>query len=83
MVDVSKNIIAFSATDDLGRSRVYVYGYKADSGFFEKAELSLSEQYADAVRLMWIGNHFYVISASEIAAYTMDIFAPTATLAIY
>lgn len=83
MVDAGKNLIAFSATDDLGRSRVYVYGYTADKGFYERAELTLSEQYADSVRLMWIGNHFYVISESEVAAYTMDIFAPTATLTIY
>lgn len=83
MVDAGKNLIAFSATDDLGRSGVYVYGYTADKGFYERAELTLSEQYAASVRLMWIGNHFYVISESEVAAYTMDIFAPTATLTIY
>ena len=59
MVDAGKNLIAFSATDDLGRSGVYVYGYTAGKGFYERAELTLSEQYAASVRLMWcsVGLH--------------------------
>ena len=81
MVDGTKNIIAFAAANDYGKYHVYIYGYTPEKGFYERAEIDIGGGYWDAsARFMWIGDHFYIITKSEIYAYSMDIFAPTGSL---
>lgn len=80
MVDYEKNIIAFVAADDYGVSRMYVYGYDADNGFFLKNETVLETKYAYNARFVWIGEYFYLVTQNDITAFAMADFAKTAFL---
>ncbi len=79
MVDYDKNIIAFSVKGNYLGTNVLIYGFNEKRGFFERAELKL-DQTKDNVRFLWIDKYFYIVSESEIYAYSIDFFAPTATL---
>ncbi len=78
MVDYAKNIIAFVAADDYGVSRMYVYGYDADNGFFLKNETVLEIKYAYNARFVWIGEYFYLVTQNDITAFAMADFSKTA-----
>lgn len=80
MVDAGKNIIAFVAADDAGVSRMYVYGYSADTGFFLKGDTVIDSKYSYNSRFVWIGDFFYLVTESDITAFSMTDFTQTAFL---
>ncbi len=79
MVDSNQNIIAFSVSDTYARTKVYVYGFTEKRGFFEKAELTLPTV-EQSTRFLWIDKYFYVATDTGLYAYSLELFAPTATI---
>jgi uncharacterized secreted protein with C-terminal beta-propeller domain len=79
MVDADKNIIAFVATDNYGICRLYVYGYD-QNGFTLRAESVLENRYGYDARFVWIDEHFYLVTLSDITAFSLSTFTETSYL---
>lgn len=69
LIDHDKNIIAF-----MGSDAYYIYGYTKEDGFKEKAKLSVDWVYSYDVRGLYIGDYFYICTASGIDSYHLDSF---------
>jgi len=81
MVDAKKNIIAFIATDDVAKTRLFVYGYSEGNGFFKKAEAKLTnDSFYYGARLLWINDYFYVVTKDSIVTFSLDTFEKLNTL---
>ena len=74
MVDVNKNIIAFLGTDYISNTSLYVYGYDSETGFYEKAVSFVDKSYNFGSRLVWINDHFYLVSGQGITVFSLDTF---------
>ena len=79
MVDYNKNIIAFTAYHNTSRM-LYVYGYTKEDGFFEKALTDAQEKYQSAARFVWIGDYFYLVTQTQITAFSMQNFEVVSTI---
>ena len=73
MVDYNKNIIAFTAYHNTSRI-LYVYGYTKEDGFFEKALTDAQEKYQSEARFVWIGDYFYLVTQTQITAFSLQNF---------
>ncbi len=75
MVDVKKNIIAFTAYSYGGEAKLYVYGYEKGKGFFLKNNTKIDgEYYASNGRFVYIGDYFYLVTESGIYAFSLSTF---------
>lgn len=81
MVDVGKNIIAFLATDNFSNTNLYVYGYDAENGFFEKTVALVADAYTYGARFIWINDHFYLVNQNGITVFSLDTFEKITYLA--
>lgn len=69
LIDHDKNIIAF-----MGSDAYYIYSYTKEDGFKQKAKLSVDWAYSYDVRGLYIGDYFYICTASGIDSYRLDSF---------
>lgn len=72
-VQPQKNMIGFAAED-----RYLIYGYGDSTGFTLRADLPGNY----AARGVYIGDAFYLCGKNQVDIYSMDTFAPLATVAL-
>lgn len=75
MVDPNKNIIAFIATDNYAKTRLFVYGYSEGNGFFKRTESFISkDNFYFGARFVWVNDHFYMVTKEGITTFNLDTF---------
>ena len=63
LIDVQKNLIAFSVANAQGRQSYLVYAYDAEKGFIRRGELKPAYQgYPAWIRGLYIGDFLYLVT---------------------
>ncbi len=78
LINSEKNLIAFPVDDSY-----VIYGYEAGKGFTKRAEIDMTESSGEwnyFIRGLFIGDSFYICTASRIERYDMDGFDKTGEL---
>ena len=71
----------FLATDNFSNTNLYVYGYDAENGFFEKTVTLVADAYTYGARFIWINDHFYLVNQNGITVFSLDTFEKITYLA--
>ncbi|MBR6408338.1 MAG: beta-propeller domain-containing protein [Clostridia bacterium] len=77
LIDRERNLIAFPAQkwdEKEGKASYLIYGYDENTGFFEKKEVNLDDEWLYNSRGLFIGDFFYVTSDNGIVSFDMTEF---------
>ncbi|MBR6503125.1 MAG: beta-propeller domain-containing protein [Clostridia bacterium] len=81
LVNPSKNLIGFAATEDWRNEKYMIYEYTGDS-FALRAVLDINNQYnyyaMTDIRGLFVGNYFYVVSDQSLQVFDINTFEPLA-----
>ena len=83
LIDVQKNLIAFSVANAQGRQSYLVYAYDAEKGFIRRGELKPAYQgYPAWIRGLYIGDFLYLVTPDGLTAYRLADLQQTARLTL-
>ena len=83
LIDVQKNLIAFSVANAQGRQSYLVYAYDAEKGFIRRGELKPAYQdYPAWMRGLYIGDFLYLVTPDGLTAYRLADLQQTARLTL-
>lgn len=82
LIDKTKNLIGFAATDDYNNSKYIIFKY-TDEGFAKVATITVESDYKyamDDVRGLFVGNAFYVVSKEALQVFDINTFLQIAKI---